>query len=388
MKRPETLMQTLVTAPWVARAKLRRSAFAVLALLLAVLSIWPRPYVASAMLAPDDSAAGLTSLFSGGGGVNLISSLLGGRGTIEADLLVGRSNSVFTAVAQKLHEQGHYRDYSVELLNARLRRKIEVESQRGSILEISTKDYDPELARQIIEDFVAELRHRLTTLSRDQAATKRAIASERMAEATRQYQQAQQILNDYRAAHHFTNPEVQQTVSQGGYVGLQAELQAAQTTLRFLEKTMGPENFELQTARERVQVLQQQIANLENKAGVGGIQSLAKVSPEVAKYKDLLRNEGFAQGRYDIYKRYLESLSVQEVAAPLNMAVIDPPFIDPQRSFNAIPLGLMVLLIVFAIFVEFYLGSAVGLAAANRHGAAEGNDPLQPSAGRSDNNRP
>ena len=371
-------MEALVNAPWVARAELRRSVFVALALLLTILSVWPRPYEASALLAPDDSAAGLTGLFSGGGGVNLISSLLGGQGTIEADLLVGRSNSVFTAVAQRLHEQGRYSDMTVERLNARLRRKIEVESQRGSILLISIEDYDPDLAQQIIGDFAVELRGRLTALSREQAGAKLAIANERMEQATRQYEQSQNLLNEYRASHNFTNPEVQQNVSQGSYVGLQAQLEASMTSLRFLEKTLGPDNFQLDTGRNRVTVLQREIANLETKPGAGNIQSLSKVSPEVAKYKELLRNEGFAQGRYDIYKRYLESLSVQEVAAPLNMAVIDPPFIDPRRHFNPIPLGLLVILIGLAVFVEFYLCTASGLAVAGRHFATEEGDTFVP----------
>lgn len=372
-------MEVLVSSPWVARAKLRRGVFAALVLLLTILSVWPRPYKASALLAPDDSAAGLTGLFSANGNVNLISSLLGGRGTIEADMLVGRSNAVFTAVAKKLHQQGRYRGMSVERLNARLRHKVTVEAERGSVLQISIKDHDPDLARQIVQNFVVALQQRLTTLSREQADAKRVIASQRMDEATRLYEQAHQVLNDYRASHNFTNPEVQQSVSQGGYVGLQAELQAAETTLQYLEKTLGPDNFRLQTARDRIQVLQQQIAKLETQPGSGSIQSLAKVSPEVAKYRDLLREEGFARGRYDIYKRYLESLSVQEVAAPLNMAVIDPPFIDPQRHFNTIPLGLLVLVLAFAVFVELYVGPGHRLATTDLQRAAEEADPLEPA---------
>lgn len=377
MKRPQTVLTTIVDLPWLARAKLRRIIFAVIALVLAILSAWPRPYLASALLAPDDSAASLQGLFSGGAGVNLISSLLGGRGSVEADLLVGRSNTVFTAVSNKLHQQGHYRDMSVERLNARLRRKIEIESERGSILQISIKDQDPELARQIVANFVVTLQQRLTTLSREQADAKRKIAGQRMVEATRLYEESHRTLDAYRASRNFTTPEVQQAVSQGGYTGLQAQLQASETTLQYLEKTLGPDNFRLQSARDQIQVLRQKIADLETQPGSGSIQSLAEVSPEVAKYRDLVREEAFARGRYDIYQRYLESLSVQEMAAPLSVAVIDPPFIDPRRQFNAIPLGLLVFLLVFAVFVEFYLGTDPRLATANRRRVAEETDPLE-----------
>ena len=350
-----SIIGTVVSSRWVSNAKYRRGVGAGLALVLAFLSVWPRPYVASALLAPDDSAAALTGLFSGGAGVNLVSSLLGGRGSIEADLLVGRSNAVFTDVAQQLQQHGRFQGINPESLKAKLHRKIEVESERGSILKVSYKDHDPELARQIVDNFVKVLRSRLTTLSRDQAVEKRGIASRRMEEATRLYEAAQQALVAYRATHNFSTPEIQQGFSQGALAGLQGQLQGAQSTIALLEKTQGPDNIQLQNARDRVAVLQRQIADLETRGGTGSVQSLAKVNPEIAQYRNLLRNEGFAQGRYDIYKRYLESLTVQEVAAPLNLAIIDPPFIEPQRQYNAVPLGLLALLIVLAALAEFYI---------------------------------
>jgi hypothetical protein len=37
------------------------------------------------------------------------------------------------------------------------------------------------------------------------------------------------------------------------------------------------------------------------------------------------------------------------------MDVIDPPALDPDRHFNAAPLALLVLVILFGIVAEFYL---------------------------------
>lgn len=339
-----------------ARARLRRGGFSILAFILAILSTWPEPFHASTLLAPDESSAGLSGLFSGGGGVNLVASLLGGpAGTIEADLLIGRSHAVFGGVAQKLLDQGLYRGFSLEKLETRLRHKVDVESARGSILEISVDDGDPGLARQIIEDFVLVLRQRLTKLSRDQAIEKRVVASESMNEATRLLDQQQQVLNAYQASHQFSSPDIQQVFSQGTELGLKGQLMGAQATLLSLQKVQGPDNIELQTVKSRIQDLQRQIADIQTRPGAGSIQSLSRVNPEVTEYRNLLRAEGFAQGRYDIYKRYLESLTVQEVAAPLNLDVIDPPFVDPQRHFNVVPLGLLALVIIFAIVAEFYM---------------------------------
>jgi uncharacterized protein involved in exopolysaccharide biosynthesis len=352
-------MAAVFGSPWMADATRRRAAAAVFAVILALLTVFPRPYHASTLLAPDDSAAGLSGLFSGGGGVNLVASLLGGRGTIEADLLIGRSQAVFASVAQKLHDQGRYRRVSLEKLEARLRRTVDVESARGSVLQISTDDHDPRLARQIIEDFVFVMRRRLTDLSREQAIEKRVVAQERMDEATRLLDQQQRILNAYRASHHFSSPEVQQGFSQGTEVVLEGQLEAAQGTLLMLQKVEGPDNVQVQTVKDRIQILERQIAEIQTRPGGASIQSLSGLDPEVTEYRNLLRNEGFAEERYNIYKRYLESLTVQEVAASLNMDVIDPPFIDPERRFNPVPLGLLALVVILAVIAEFYIPSAL-----------------------------
>jgi uncharacterized protein involved in exopolysaccharide biosynthesis len=344
---------------WMTRAPLRRGGFAVFALILAILSIFPQPYHASTLLAPDDSAAGLSGLFSGGGGVNLVSSLLGGRGTIEADLLIGRSHAVFSAVAERLHQQGRYRGMGLDKLEARLRRKVDVESVRASILQISIDDHDPSLARQVIDDFVVVLRQRLTNLSRDQALDKQMIARERLKDATQYLDQEQQLLNTYRASHHFSGPDTQLGFSQGTEIRLQGELEGSQTALLTLQKVEGPDNIQVQTLRDRIQTLQRQIADIQIHPGVGSIQSLSRLNPQLTEYINLLRDERYAESQYDIFTRYLESVMVQEVAAPLNMDVVDPPFVDPQRHFNLIPLGLLALIVIFAVIAEFYIPPTV-----------------------------
>jgi uncharacterized protein involved in exopolysaccharide biosynthesis len=348
-------MGAVLDSPWVANGLRRRIVLAALALVLAVLSVWPRPYLASTLLTPDDSAAGLSGLFGGGGGGNALAALLSGRGTIEADLLIGRSQAVVAGVAQRLHDQGRYKHDSLPRLEAKLRRKVDVEAVRGSVLQISTLDHDPNAARLIIEDYVQVVRRRLTELSRDQAVEKRVIARERMNDATVLLDKAQRTLNDYRAAHRFTGPDVQLGSAVGTAAGLQGQLEATKTTLLTMEQFDGPENIQVKATKDRVAVLERQIADIQRRGGAGGAASLSQLNPELTQYMNLSRDERYAAAEYDIYKRYLDALTVQEVAAPLNMDVIDPPYIDPERHFNAAPLGALALVLLLGVIAEFYL---------------------------------
>ena len=352
---PGSLIDGVMGSPWVVRPWRRRIVLAVPALILAILSVWPRPYLASTLLAPDDSAAGLSGMFGGGGGGNLLASLLGGRGTIEADLLIGRSEAVMAGVAQRLQAQGFYRHTSPLRLQTSLRHKLDVEAVRGSILQVSTSDHDPDLARRIVEDFVFVLRQRLTQLSRDQAVDKRVIASVRMTEATAALQQAQRQMNEYRAAHHFTGPDVQLGSTVGVEIGLQAELETTEAALLTLEKFAGPDNIQVRATKAHTAILEKQIADLQSKSPAGGAPNLSQLNPQLTEYQNLMRDERYLEAQYDIYKRYLDTLTVQEVAAPLNMDVIDPPFVDPARHFNPGPLGALGLVLLFAIIAEVYL---------------------------------
>ena len=56
MTPPPTILGRVMTTPWLANAGRRRPVFLVVALALGVLSVWPRPYLAKAELAPRPPA--------------------------------------------------------------------------------------------------------------------------------------------------------------------------------------------------------------------------------------------------------------------------------------------------------------------------------------------
>jgi uncharacterized protein involved in exopolysaccharide biosynthesis len=323
-------------------------------LVLAILSIWPRPYVATTLLAPDDSASALSGLFGGGGGGNALAALLGGHGTLEADLLIGRSQAVVGEVARELQAQGLYRTLSEPRLEVRLHKKVEVEAVRGSVLKLSLVDHDSRRALKTIQIYARVMKERLTALSRNQAAEKRVVARERLEEATGKLELAQANLNAFRAVHTFTSADVQLGSALGTQAGLQAELEATQVAVQTLERFEGPENIQVQASQQRIGVLQRQIADLRGRGMPAG-DSLAKLNPELSHYNNLVRDQRYAETEYDIYRRYFDNITVQQVAAPLNMDVIDPPALDPDRHFNAAPLALLVLVVLFGIVAEFYL---------------------------------
>ena len=62
-----------------------------------------------------------------------------------------------------------------------------------------------------------------------------------------------------------------------------------------------------------------------------------------------------ARSLYEVYSRYLQGTSVEDLTSNANLRVIEPPFVDTSRQFNIFFLALALLLALFAIAAEFYV---------------------------------
>ena len=140
--------------------------------------------------------------------------------------------------------------------------------------------------------------------------------------------------------------------------GLQGSLQAEQTALQALSRFATTENVQVQAAEARIASLKSQIAAAQaDEQGRGGGPSLGGLTPQLIEYENLYRNERFAEAEYDIYKRYLSAVTVEELSAPINMDVLEPPFILPERQLNTLFVGALAFIILLAVLAEFYIAS-------------------------------
>src|SRR4249920_3773757 len=81
---------------WVRDTRRRRLLYAAAAVVLALLSVFPREYIARTKMLPDDNSGGeLVSIFSAlGGRMQNFASLFGDRGTVEVALSIARSEAI------------------------------------------------------------------------------------------------------------------------------------------------------------------------------------------------------------------------------------------------------------------------------------------------------
>jgi tyrosine-protein kinase Etk/Wzc len=357
MKPPPTIMAGILDSRWFRHPLRRRLSFLFVALILAVFCVWPRHYLAKAEMMPQDTGGGLSALLAQTGGMVNLGALLGNHQSIEADLTIARSQAVLRDVVTRLHLIGHSGYPSFQKAEVKLRRKIDVSAIRGSILQIRAQDVDPAFAQRFVAAYTVAIQDRLTALNLEQAAQKRTVANNRMAEATARLAAAQAAITRYQTANRLAAPEIQLGAAVGGLASLQGQLQAKQVALQTAQQFATQNNIQVKAMQNDIAGLQRQIAEAETAAAGAGGPTLANIALRSSEYFNLYRDEKFAETLFIVYSKYMEQVTIDELSANANMNVIEPPFIDPARQYNAAPIGLLILLILIAAAAEFYIAA-------------------------------
>jgi uncharacterized protein involved in exopolysaccharide biosynthesis len=359
MTPPRTILGTVIGWRWVRDPWRRRSLLLIGLIVLAFLSVWPRVYVAKAALMPEDNSGGLASILSGAGGtLASLGSLIGGRQSIEADLTIARSLAVAQDAAGRLKRDGYLggaHSGDIGQAAAVLRHRVVAEAIRGSILQLSVTDRDPAFAKAAVSDFADALRSRLQALDVTQTGQKKAIAANRMAEATLNLARAQSALDRFRLANRLAEPQIELGAAISLVTGLQARLQAEESQLATLEKFATDDNIQVQASRSQIEALKNQITKAQADANLSSGPSVGLMSPKISEYENLYRDEKYAEAEYDVYKRYLDTVTVEQLSSTITMNMEEPPYIDPDRQFNPHAVAALILLILAGVLAEFYL---------------------------------
>lgn len=359
--------------------RLRLIGYALVASVLAVLCMFPQPYVARAKIVPGD--AGANSLISvvgalGGGQAQSLASLFGDRGAIEVALQLARSEAVATDVIESLKLVGPNARYATEHeAKLHLAKTVDVHTLLGGILEIAAKSHDSKFSLALTQAYVDAIGSRLSTYGKAQVARKRRIVEDRRALAQERLATAEAVLDRYRRQNQLADPQAQLGSQLALRTSIEAQLQAKQVEFTTLRQIAGPENPRLIVAQRQLAELQAQLARTAVSAsGSGAGPSVGGLTAISLRYANLYRDYLFAQAIYDVYSRSAEEVAVQEMVSQdrSQVSVVDPAHVDSQRSYNNSAIALLALVIVLACFTEIY-APLTGLWSACKNG--ESKDP-------------
>lgn len=347
-------------------AHIRRPAYAILILLLLVLCVVPRPWVARAKLLPQESSsAGLGQIISSLGGQlsNFANLLTGGRSPNDLYLIIGRSDAVTEDVIRMLNLVGPGRAYSTApAARVDLARKVDVHLLIGGVVEVETHTHDPHVSLELTQAYLKAISDRIGALTRQTTKRKGEIVAQRFRQAQARVIATENSLDAFRRMNRLASPEIQLGSAIALRTSLQAQLAAREVELQSAQQTAGPENPELHSLQAQIAELRAQIARSEQPTAGGEGPNVGGLSALQSRYLDLFRDYRFAQALYDVYARASEQVAVEELVADsaTYIQIIEPPNLDAGRHFNVSAVALLVLVILAAIFTEIYV-PATGL---------------------------
>lgn len=352
--------QTIV---WIKDDRIRRLTYLVTALIAALLIFFPRPYVASAQIVPQDTAASASSttalLGALGGQATSIGSLLsGGRPSNDLYLVLGRSDAVKRDVIKKLNLVGPRSQFASERKALLwMDRHVDVHLLLGGVMEIETKLYDPERAKQITAAYAAAIGRSLASFGRQITANKRKVVELRFGDSKARVADAEAQLANFRRVNNLAEPEQQLGNALSQRANLEAQLQAKEVQYQTQSQLLGPENAELIALQNDIAGLKQQIARSTTPSSDIGGPNVAGLTAIQLRYLDLYRNLRFQQALYEIYQRSAEQVAVEELAteSASYVQVIDNAHIEPERQYNKWAIGAFAAVILLALFTEWYV---------------------------------
>ena len=337
----------------------RRIGYAALAALLALLCVFPQPYVARAKMVPqDNNSIGLGSMMNAlGGQLQGFAALFGGaKQPIDMYLAIARGTEVTDAVIQKLKLVGPGGYASQDRARVALAKKADIHSLTGGIVEVEVRTHDPRQAEAMTRAYVQAISDRIIALGRDRVRRKRDVVQQRFKEAADRVVTSEAALTAFRRRNRLAEPEAQLGSALAVRAGLEAQLQAKLVELQTLQRFQGEENPQLQAVQSEVASLRGQIARTTSPGTEAAGPNVAGLSEISGEYLDRYRDYRFAQALYEVYARSSEEVAVETLAAETasDVQLIEAPRLDSDRKYNIPAVALLALLIALALFTEVY----------------------------------
>lgn len=345
------MVDNLASNRWLGRPWPRRIILGIVAVVLAILALFPREYRAAVSLTPTDpQALGLSGAL---GQLGALSNVFGSQAAVEISLKVARSMDTRAIAINQLGlmKREHFDDY--DAADRWLEKEVDVRSLRGGILQMSAKMNDPALAKALVGAMADATRTRLAQISRAQTAYKRQVLEQLVQSAGVRFDRAQAAYDAFRRRTRYSAPgpsiaEIGQRVPR-----IQAQIKALQVDLRAAQQFGTAQSFQVQQIQAQIGALQTQLREAESldSSDPNSVNRVVIQSTEVEK---LERELDIARSLYISYQRYLEGTAVEDLASTGNVRVLEPPYIDSARQLRTLPVALLILVVLIGLAIELY----------------------------------
>lgn len=312
-------------------------------------------YEATVQLMPPDSS-------SSSGGMNALAPILGkmsGSAGIAGDMLGlgdlmsgGRNSGALLAkvlVSQTIQnklikdfnlQKQYHVSYMEDARKKLTTRTTIMEDKKSSVLTISVRDRDPDLARNLTTAYIAELDRLMTKVATSSAQRERIFLEKRLGEEKKVLEESEQQFGKFSSSNMALDVPEQTKVSVEAAARLQGEMIDARSQLEALEQVYAPDNIRVKSLRARVAALQRDLGKINSgRATTEAGQDPANPYPSVknlpligARWSDLYRDAKIHETVFALLTQRYEMARIQEAKDIPTIKVLDPPSVSDRRS--------------------------------------------------------
>jgi len=305
----------------------------------AVISLrMPEIYKAEArILRPSAKSVGMTSqlLSQFGGAAGAAASIFGLSSPNALYLELIRSRAVMNRIVEKF---GLIKRYGVEtIVDARkiLSASIIVRSSsRSGIITIAVNDTDPEMAADIANALVEELKQLTKKLAITEAAQRRAFFGEQLREAEESLIAAEEEMEKFKMETGALKIDEQAKAVISAIANIKAKIAEREVRLKVMRTYSTPNNPDLQKVEEALKGLRAELDKLETGHGKNydPLMSTERMPEIGTEYVRKLREFKFAETVYSFFLKQYEAARLDEARDAVMIQVLDEAIPPEKRS--------------------------------------------------------
>ena len=229
---------------------------------------------------------------------------------------------------------------------------------KTGLIKITVDNKDPELARDIANQYVKELKSILIEKSLTVAKLNRIFIEEQFRNEEIKLKNYEEQMADFQKKTKMIEPTAYAQGTMDLYANLLSQKIAIEVELKKIETSLSEGNPQITALKNQLKEINYQIRNVEIKAQEGALPSLTSAPDHLIKYNELLRKVKNSQTLYEILSELYEKARFEEIKESLYVEVIDlavkPEF--PFKPKKRIMVGLAgVTSIIFGIFLVFFI---------------------------------
>lgn len=246
------------------------------------------------------------------------------------------SRPVMEAVVERFDLMERYGADSVQAASYQLSSNVKVRSSSWSgIITISVYDRDPELAADIANALVEELKNLTKKFAITEAAQRRVFFGERLEETREALIKAEKEMADFKAKTGVLKLDAQAKAVISAISSMRAKIAEKEVQLKVMKTYSAPDNPDLQKLEETIRGLKAELKKLEKGEGKGYDYLMSTGGmPEVSiEYLRRLRELNFTEELYNLFLKQYEAARLDEGRDAVMIQVLEKA-IPPEKRIK------------------------------------------------------